>query len=76
MGSARPIVIDGRGHLLGRLASVVAKQLIAGQKIIVVRCEGICVSGSCKPFLEFLYDYYLLSLLPCKSTQRNYCTSL
>ncbi|OAV96621.1 hypothetical protein PTTG_06040 [Puccinia triticina 1-1 BBBD Race 1] len=41
-----PIVIDGKGHLLGRLASIVAKQAISGQKVVVVRCEEINVSGS------------------------------
>ncbi|GAB7353065.1 hypothetical protein MBLNU459_g3615t2 [Dothideomycetes sp. NU459] len=39
------IVIDGKGHLLGRLASTVAKQLLNGQKIVVVRCEAINISG-------------------------------
>ena len=32
-------VIDGKGHLLGRLCSIVAKQLLTGKKIIVVRAE-------------------------------------
>lgn len=40
------VVIDARGHLLGRLASYVAKQLLSGQRIVVVRCEGINISGS------------------------------
>ncbi|KAF8332345.1 60S ribosomal protein L16 [Cantharellus anzutake] len=44
--SSHPVIIDGKGHLLGRLASVVAKQIISGQKIIVVRCEEINISGS------------------------------
>ncbi|ADV25581.1 ribosomal protein L13 [Cryptococcus gattii Ru294] len=44
--SAQPIVIDGKGHLLGRLASVVAKQILTGQKVTVVRCEEINCSGS------------------------------
>ncbi|KAG8984345.1 60S ribosomal protein L16B [Tulasnella sp. 427] len=44
--SASPVVIDGKGHLLGRLAAIVAKQLLAGQKIVVVRCEEINISGS------------------------------
>lgn len=44
--SATPIVIDGKGHLLGRLASTIAKQALSGQKIVVVRCEEINVSGS------------------------------
>lgn len=39
------IVIDGKGHLLGRLASTVAKQLLEGQKIVVVRCEALNISG-------------------------------
>jgi len=42
----KSIVIDGRGHLLGRLASIVAKSLLQGQKVTVVRCEGINVSGN------------------------------
>ncbi|CAM9685040.1 unnamed protein product [Sphacelaria rigidula] len=41
-----PTVVDGRGHLLGRLASVVAKELLCGQKVVVVRCEQITISGS------------------------------
>jgi len=39
------VVIDGKGHLLGRLASVVAKQLLNGQKVVVVRCEALNISG-------------------------------
>ncbi|RWS25752.1 60S ribosomal protein L13a-like protein [Leptotrombidium deliense] len=44
--SQKPLIIDGRSHLLGRLAAVVAKALLQGQKIVVVRCEGINISGS------------------------------
>jgi len=42
----KPIVIDCRDHLHGRLCSVVAKELLAGQKIILVRCEEMVISGS------------------------------
>lgn len=42
----KPIVIDGKDHLLGRLASTVAKQLLLGQKVVVVRCEAIIISGN------------------------------
>ena len=42
----KEIIIDGKGHLLGRLASVVAKELLNGQRIIVVRTEKINISGS------------------------------
>ena len=37
-------VVDGRGHLMGRLAAIVAKQLLRGEKIAVVRCEEMNVS--------------------------------
>ena len=43
--SSLQIVIDGKGHLLGRLASTVAKQLLNGQHIVVVRCEALNISG-------------------------------
>lgn len=39
-------MLDGRGHLLGRLAAIVAKQVLLGQKVVVVRCEGINISGN------------------------------
>lgn len=40
------IVVDGRTHMLGRLASIVAKELLCGQHIVVVRTEQIVVSGT------------------------------
>ena len=56
------VVIDGRGHLLGRLASVVAKQLLFGKKIVVVRCEEILISGSCRLNILLLLDVNSLRL--------------
>jgi ribosomal protein L13 len=47
---ASVVVVDGKGHLLGRLASIVAKQLLQGKKIVIVRSEQILISGSCKFF--------------------------
>lgn len=44
----KELVIDGRGHLEGRLASIIAKELLAGQRVTVVRCEQILKSGSLK----------------------------
>jgi ribosomal protein L13 len=52
------VIVDGKGHLLGRLASVVAKQILNGQKIVVVRCEQILMSGSCKQF-------YVIIIIQC-----------
>ena len=40
------VVIDCRGHLLGRIASIVAKELMLGQRVVLVRCEEINISGS------------------------------
>lgn len=46
MSSFEPVVvIDGKGHLLGRLASIISKQLLNGQKIVVVRSELLNISG-------------------------------
>jgi len=42
----KPIIIDCRGHLAGRLASYVAKELLCGQKIVVVRTELLEKSGT------------------------------
>jgi len=56
--SDKPLVIDGRSHLMGRLAAVVAKTLLQGQRVTVVRCENINISGSFYrnklKYLEFL----------------------
>lgn len=41
----KEIVIDAKGHLLGRLASIVAKQILNGQSITVVRAEELNISG-------------------------------
>ena len=46
--SKKEVVVDGRGHLLGRLASVVAKHLLNGYHVTVVRCEEINQTGSRK----------------------------
>ena len=40
------VVIDCKHHLFGRLASIVAKELLAGQRVVCVRCEEINISGS------------------------------
>merc|ERR1712168_1524019 len=42
----KAIVIDGRAHMNGRLASIVAKLILNGQKVVIVRCEEINISGN------------------------------
>jgi large subunit ribosomal protein L13 len=42
----RPIVVDATEHIAGRLASNVAKLLIKGNRVSVVNCEKIMMSGT------------------------------
>merc|ERR1712010_100565 len=42
----KPVVIDARGHLMGRLASTVAKFILNGNKVVIVRAEAINQSGN------------------------------
>lgn len=41
----KTIVVDAKGHLVGRMSSYIAKQLELGQKIVVVRCESAIMGG-------------------------------
>lgn len=41
-------VIDAEGLILGRMASIVAKRLLNGERIIVVNAEKAVISGSRK----------------------------
>ncbi|KAI9101334.1 ribosomal protein L13 domain-containing protein [Phlyctochytrium arcticum] len=54
MAEEGEVVIDAKGHLLGRLASIVAKQLLTGQKVTLVRAEEINISG---PFFRNKLKY-------------------
>jgi len=38
-------VVDATGHVVGRLASVVAKRLLNGEEIVVVNAEKAIVTG-------------------------------
>uniref|UniRef100_A0A7S1AD99 60S ribosomal protein L13a n=1 Tax=Noctiluca scintillans TaxID=2966 RepID=A0A7S1AD99_NOCSC len=42
----KEVVVDCKGHLLGRLASVLAKELLNGQNVVCVRTEDVNISGS------------------------------
>eukprot|EP01067_Filipodium_phascolosomae_P007677 Filipodium_phascolosomae@DN623_c0_g1_i1.p1 len=45
MEDRKLLVIDGKGHLFGRLANQIAKDLLLGEKVAVVRCEEMSISG-------------------------------
>nr|KJB28250.1 hypothetical protein B456_005G037000 [Gossypium raimondii] len=42
---SKRVAVDARHHMLGRLASILDKELLNGQKVVVVRCEEICMWG-------------------------------
>ncbi len=52
------VVIDAKGHLLGRLAAIVAKELLKGQRIVVVRTEELNMSGTLGRNI-MLWEHYL-----------------
>lgn len=47
----RPIVVDGTDLIAGRLCSNVAKLLLQGNKVSIVNCENIMISGTRKNIL-------------------------
>ncbi len=51
-------VIDGRGHILGRLSSVVAKRLLSGEKIVIVNADKIVVTGDRQMVFERYKEKY------------------
>ncbi|GKT27136.1 putative multi-domain containing protein [Aduncisulcus paluster] len=48
------VVVDCKSHLLGRVASIVAKKLLLGQKVVLVRCEEMNIAG---PFMRSYRKY-------------------
>ena len=38
-------VIDGKNAILGRLGSVVAEKIMAGEEVVVLNCESIVITG-------------------------------
>ncbi|MCQ2972058.1 MAG: 50S ribosomal protein L13 [archaeon] len=40
------MIINGEGHILGRLASVVSKNLLNGEEVVVLNAEKIMLTGN------------------------------
>ena len=66
MSFKKEVVVDASQHLIGRLASVIAKQLLNGQHVTVVRCERLEQTGGRKSMhriihtlKDFLVDFAL-----------------
>lgn len=56
------IVVDARAHMLGRLASILAKQLLGGQQVV-------------SPAPKMLFSSSLLSFLKVRPPLRLVCSS-
>ena len=39
-------VIDAKGHILGRLASQVAKRILNGEEIVILNAEAVIITGN------------------------------
>ena len=59
MSSENAIIIDAKGLILGRMASIIAKRLLQGESVIVLNAEKTALSGKrlqivkeAKTFLE------------------------
>ena len=52
------MIIDGSNLILGRLASFAAKRALLGEKIDIINCEEIVVSGKRKQILEDIKARY------------------
>ena len=45
-------IIDGKGAILGRLSSFVAKEALRGEEIAIINCDKIIITGSKKNIEE------------------------
>jgi len=52
-------VVDAEGQILGRMASLVAKRLLMGEKIVIVNAEKAVISGNRHSILREYKEYVL-----------------
>ena len=53
----KPIVIDATNHIAGRLSSVVAKLLLNGNRVSIVNCDKIMISGTRSNIISEYQDF-------------------
>lgn len=54
--TGKRLVIDGKGHVVGRLAAFVAKQAIEGNEVVVLRAEGTIFSHPLERAIKIYKD--------------------
>ncbi len=57
----RPVVVDATDHIAGRLASNVAKLLLNGNRVSVINCERIMISGHRSNIIKEYRDFLEIS---------------
>lgn len=50
--AARTIVVDATNHVVGRLASIVAKRLLLGERVVIVNADKAVLSGDPRMVVE------------------------
>ena len=40
------MIINGEGHILGRLASITSKKLLEGEEVIILNADKIMLTGN------------------------------
>lgn len=53
----RPMVVDATDHIAGRLSSNVAKLLLKGNRVSIVNCEKIMISGTRSNIIKEYRDF-------------------
>jgi len=67
------VYIDGKGHIMGRLASLVAKMLLQGKRVYVFNAEEILISGNRRSVIEeWKRNLEIDSKINPKHTPRHY----
>ena len=57
----KPIVVDATDHIAGRLSSNVAKLLLQGNRVSIINCEKIMISGSRSNIIKEYRDFLKIS---------------
>jgi large subunit ribosomal protein L13 len=64
------VVVDAEGQILGRIASLVAKMLLAGQRVVIVNAEKAVIAGNKQSIIEE-YKKYVLSKKTWKMPEKG-----
>ncbi|WOV93158.1 MAG: 50S ribosomal protein L13 [Candidatus Nitrosoabyssus spongiisocia] len=55
------IVVDGTDHIAGRLSSMVSKLLLEGNRVSIINCEKIMISGARKSIIREYREFLEIS---------------